>query len=92
MRNEAKTQNGRPYKVWVMIRDANDGEMRVVPRALVKEYTRNFGYAGSWSITMRGALDDLRVMGRVAYPHEWLDMDGHYRYTDAPREQSEQWS
>lgn len=82
---EAKTQRGKPYKFWVMVVDADDGEMRVVPRALARQYTKNLTYVGRWSITMRGALEDLRKMARLAHPHEWRDYDGHYHYTDTPK-------
>lgn len=82
---EAKTQRGEPYKFWVMVVDADDGEMRVVPRALARQYTKNLTYVGRWSITMRGALEDLRKMARLAHPHEWRDSDGHYHYTDMPK-------
>lgn len=85
MEGEAKTRRGKPYKVWVMVCDAEDGEMRVVPRAQVRQYTKNTTYVGRWSITMRGSLEDLRKMARVAHPHEWRDSDGHYHYTDMPK-------
>lgn len=85
LEGEAQTARGKPYKVWVMVVDADDGEMRVVPRALVREYTRNLTYGGKWSITMRGSLEDLRRMARLAHPHEWRDGDGHYHYTDMPK-------
>ena len=46
MEGEAKTRRGKPYKVWVMVCDAEDGEMRVVPRAQVRQYTKNTTYVG----------------------------------------------
>lgn len=75
------------YKIWVLICDADDGEVRVVPRAHVRNYTDNVVYVGKWSIAMRGAKKDLRAMGRAAQPNEWRDEDGHYRYTAETRDE-----
>jgi hypothetical protein len=60
---------------WMLLRDNNDGELRVVVESEVKDYLENNDYTGSWEIVMRDKpLEELKAYCRLAHgsAHEKL--------------------
>lgn len=52
--------------MWVLIRDNDDGELRIVTFTLVSNYLQNTDVTGNWEVVMRDKpLDELRAYCRL---------------------------
>lgn len=56
---------------WMLLRDNDDGELRVVAESEVKDYLENNDYTGDWEIVIRDKpLEELKVYCRLAHGAE----------------------
>jgi hypothetical protein len=84
---EGKPKSKRGYW-YALIRDAQDGELRVIYRSRLQAYHGvpgvkwEFGtYNGAWSLVMESKDQDyLRSFGRLTAPETWWNGYGKYRF------------
>lgn len=56
---------------WMLLRDNDDGELRVVVKSEVRDYLKNNDYTGNWEIVMKDKpLDELKAYCRLAHGSE----------------------
>lgn len=56
---------------WMLLRDNEDGELRVVVKSEVKDYLENNDYTGSWETVMRDKpIEELKGFCRLAHGAE----------------------